>query len=295
MSTNGSTNIIDPNHGFKDLVELTTSEEEKLGFKQKYDKNGIKVWTRVMKGDPLRMIKVTSTIACAPTTVRDTLLDTEYRYKWDDLCKACCTLYRVNDHCTVDYFKMKCPTPLANRDMVLQVSWKQEGDTIWVWQSSFAIKSKPPEKKTVRSYTRLAGYRFQPTADGKYCDYTFISHSNPGGKIPKFLVNYTTSTFAPGFIKTFSKACVEYPQWKAAQTNPEFMPWLNPDQHGFPFYDPVEHGVGTDVNHEILTASSPDAQAVLDDYGGVEGADAEEFADDDSTSVDSGDNSEINR
>lgn len=149
--------------------------------------------------------------------------------------QACSTLYRVKDRCTIDYFKMKCPTPLANRDMVFQVSWKKDGDVIWVWQSSVAVKSMPPEKKTVRAYVRLAGYRFEPTADGKHCNYTFISHSNPGGKIPKFLVNFTTSTFAPGFIKTFVKACVDYPAWKAQQTNPDFMPWLNPNQHDCPF------------------------------------------------------------
>lgn len=58
----------------------------------------------------------------------------------------------------------------------------------------------------------------------------YVSHTDPRGKLPPWLVNKITQIFAPKMVKQLRKAVEGYNNWKVRQTNPDFKPWTYPEQ-----------------------------------------------------------------
>ncbi|VDN50409.1 unnamed protein product [Dracunculus medinensis] len=61
------------------------------------------------------------------------------------------------------------------------------------------------------------------------CQLTCISHPDPKGKLPSWLINRVTKVIGSKMIKKLHKACLNYPIWKA-NNEPEWKPWLYPEQ-----------------------------------------------------------------
>ena len=68
-----------------------------------------------------------------------------------------------------------------------------------------------------------------PTDDGKGCWLGYVTHSNPKGKLPSWVINRLASSYAPRMVKRLHKACLEYPGWKANHS-PGLKYWINPEQ-----------------------------------------------------------------
>jgi hypothetical protein len=64
---------------------------------------------------------------------------------------------------------------------------------------------------------------------GKGCWLGYVTHSNPKGKLPSWVINRLASGYAPRLVKRLHKACLEYPEWKAKHS-PNLKYWINPEQ-----------------------------------------------------------------
>ncbi|NWQ84492.1 STA10 protein, partial [Columbina picui] len=53
------------------------------------------------------------------------------------------------------------------------------------------------------------------------------------GSLPKWVVNKSSQLLAPKAMKKMYKACLKYPEWKAKH-EPQFKPWLYPEQSRLP-------------------------------------------------------------
>nr|CAI5834716.1 unnamed protein product [Callosobruchus analis] len=60
--------------------------------------------------------------------------------------------------------------------------------------------------------------------------YRYISQSDPGGKVPPWLVNRIAHIVAPKIVENVRKAVDGYAEWKKAQPDATFKPWLHPEQ-----------------------------------------------------------------
>uniref|UniRef100_A0A914DRV8 START domain-containing protein n=1 Tax=Acrobeloides nanus TaxID=290746 RepID=A0A914DRV8_9BILA len=61
------------------------------------------------------------------------------------------------------------------------------------------------------------------------CQITYVTHSDPKGKLPLWLVNRITKTVAPKLSRKLHKVCLKYPHWKSEHA-PHWKPWLFPEQ-----------------------------------------------------------------
>lgn len=143
-----------------------------------------------------------------------------------------------------------CPSPMKNRDFVLQSSWLQtKGESIII-NHSVQHQKYPPRKGFVRAVSYLTGkflswflgilsffkndvsflgFLIKPINGQRGCEVGYVTHTNPRGKIPTWLTNKVTSYVAPRMLRKLHKACIHYPQWKQ-QNRPNVKYWLNPEQ-----------------------------------------------------------------
>ncbi|XP_017765979.1 PREDICTED: PCTP-like protein [Eufriesea mexicana] len=124
---------------------------------------------------------------------------------------------------------MACPSPLKNRDFVLQRSWLDTGIEQLILNHSVFHKDYPPRKQFVRATSYLTGYIVRPSRNGDGSELGYVSHTDPHGKLPVWLVNKVTQIFAPRMVKKLHKASIAYPNWKLLN-NPNYKPWHFPEQ-----------------------------------------------------------------
>jgi len=93
----------------------------------------------------------------------------------------------------------------------------------------------PPKKNVVRGISYMTGHIIRPTSS-KSCKFLYVTHSDPNGNLPAWLINTGTKALIPKFIKKMHKACLKYEKWKAKH-NPENKPWVNPELIKIPKID----------------------------------------------------------
>ncbi|XP_071637431.1 START domain-containing protein 10-like [Temnothorax longispinosus] len=136
---------------------------------------------------------------------------------------------RCSHYAPITLGTLACPSPLKNRDFVLQRSWLDTGIEQLILNHSVYHKDYPPRKHFVRATSYLTGYIVRPSRNGDGSELGYVSHTDPHGKLPVWLVNKVTQIFAPKMVKRLHKASVGYPSWKVLN-NPNFKPWHYPEQ-----------------------------------------------------------------
>lgn len=204
-------------------------------FMLKYDKEDIRVWSKVIKNDPLKIVKLRTTLAFTIEQVFDVLCDDSYRLIWDEACIKCESRYKLSNCSTVDYYAMKLPTPLSKRDVTTVRTWRQSSDSICIIGSSIISNMLPTERGFVRANGKLTGYLLERTQSNT-CHFTYLSQFDPCGSIPKLVINYFTSKYMPKLIGVLTSAIDKYPKWKRASSTCDFKPWIHPHQNNLPYW-----------------------------------------------------------
>ncbi|CAH1967421.1 unnamed protein product [Acanthoscelides obtectus] len=127
----------------------------------------------------------------------------------------------------VSYYALSCPPFITNRDFVLQSSWLNKKDEKLILNHSVYHKDYKLKKGYVRAISYITGYVVRRIDGGSFIGY--ISQSDPGGKLSPWIVNRIAHIVAPKIVENVRKAVDGYAEWKKAQPNPTFKPWLNPE------------------------------------------------------------------
>ncbi|XP_027216104.1 START domain-containing protein 10 isoform X1 [Penaeus vannamei] len=203
------------------------------GWSLAYNHPPTKVWTRPTKNSTFQMIKVCTVYTDIDANVLyDVLHDPHYRQMWDKHMIKSVDVGYLNPNNDVSYYAIACPAPLKNRDFVLQRSWLDTGRELYVLNHSVFHHQYPPRKGFVRGLSHLTGYLIRPLPSGG-CSFSYVSHCDPRGKLPPWLVNKLTHVLAPKMVKTLHKACMQYLTWKP-RNNPNYKPWIYPEQISIP-------------------------------------------------------------
>ncbi|KAF8357291.1 hypothetical protein PRIPAC_92286 [Pristionchus pacificus] len=157
----------------------------------------------------------------------DTLHDGDYRGKWDKHMTKSVDIGIINPNNDIGYYAIRSVTPIRPRDFVLQRSWLDAGKEKLLCSHSVCHDDYPPMAGHIRGTTFLSGYLIRE--NGKGCDLTYVTHTDPGGKIPKWLINRVSKVMAPKVLDKLYKAALGYPEWKA-KNRPNWKPWRYPDQ-----------------------------------------------------------------
>jgi hypothetical protein len=219
------------NKDFQALFDLADNDD---GWTQSYNnsKKQVEVWTRNQAGSRIQMIKVRGLFpGISAALLYDVLHDSAYRSQWDSYVletKDICYIDPMNDIC---YYSLKLQPPLRSRDFVLQRSWLFDGNDYVIFNHSINHASCPPKKDMIRAISHLTGFIIRPVKDQEAaCHLTYVSHSDPKGSLPTWLINAIGKSLAPKQLKVLQKACRKYDKWKLKQKNPNFKPWLDPEQ-----------------------------------------------------------------
>ncbi|XP_071561047.1 START domain-containing protein 10-like isoform X1 [Temnothorax nylanderi] len=214
----------------KDFEKLKQLYDDNNNWKLDYNKPDLSVWTKSVPGISFRMVKIRTRFPdISPETLYDVLHDPEYRKVWDTHMIESKDIGFFNPNNDIGYYSMACPSPLKNRDFVLQRSWLDTGIEQLILNHSVYHKDYPPRKHFVRATSYLTGYIVRPSRNGDGSELGYVSHTDPHGKLPVWLVNKVTQIFAPKMVKRLHKASVGYPSWKVLN-NPNFKPWHYPEQ-----------------------------------------------------------------
>ncbi|XP_077984281.1 START domain-containing protein 10-like [Glandiceps talaboti] len=211
---------------FREFIKLA---EDHGGWTQCYSKSGgTTVWTQEGKTSAIKMFKVYRNFPdIQAETMYDVLHDPDYRKHWDKAMVEGKELCMINPNNDIGYYALKCPSPIKNRDFVMQRSWLETSTEYIIFNHSVCHKDLQPKKGFVRADTYITGYLIRPK--GKGCEMTYVSQSDPKGSLPAWLINKVTQLVAPKIMQRVYKACQKYPGWKA-KNNPKYKPWLYPEQ-----------------------------------------------------------------
>lgn len=211
-------------------------------WSNKYDKNDMQVWVEVPSSKTnnphkVHKIKCKMTIKdVSASTMFDVLLDSEYRKLWDSAMLEGYDIARLSDNADVGYYSWCCPSPITNRDVVTLRSWRDTDDEYIIINFSVKHPKHPPCKNFVRAISILTGYLIKPIGPNS-CTFTYLSHADPKGSLPKWVVNTASRALAPKVMKNVHRAGQEYLEWKQKNC-PDFKPWLYPEQNTLPMMDP---------------------------------------------------------
>jgi hypothetical protein len=235
------------------------------GWKQEYNKSSTTVWTKTTDVSDFHMVKVRSVFKdVATTTLYDVLHDPHYRKKWDTSMAEGYELCSLNPTNDIGYYCLRAPKPIKNRDFVIQRSWLETGREFYIVNHSVNHTALPPKKGVIRGISYITGYYLTPLddetpANKPGCIVTYVTQSDPKGKLPVWVVNKLTHMLAPKVMSRLQKACRNYPSWKSqAKHNPNLKPWLFPEQIDLPRLDQAEIA----SMQSVLAAASADETGI---------------------------------
>ncbi|MDP4268160.1 MAG: START domain-containing protein [Bacteroidota bacterium] len=153
------------------------------------DKNGVKVYTRSVKGSQMKEFKGETYVKCTLGSLANLIDDISSYPKWMYNCKSAERIKKISIREGYSYYVNSCPWPLDDRDIVIHYYMKQDPLTKEIVINMIGEKSYIPEKK---NYIRVPNFRgiwqFTPEKNG-LVKVTYQTYSETGGTVPSSLVN----------------------------------------------------------------------------------------------------------
>ncbi|XP_071847090.1 START domain-containing protein 10-like isoform X3 [Apostichopus japonicus] len=221
----------------RDFRRFLDLAEDTEGWQSKYSKNGTKVWVQLPKAgtgnEKSRMLKTVKFMEdVSAATCYDVIHDPHFRQEWDTTMLEGKEVYMLNPNNDISYYAVKCPSPLKNRDFIMQRTWLVTPTEYVIFNHSIYHSEFPPRKGLIRGESMLTGYLMRPKGKTS-CELTYVTQMDPKGTVPMWAVNKVAEYLAPSILKNLHKACQRYPAWKSVN-NPHYKPWLYPEQMNLP-------------------------------------------------------------
>ena len=153
------------------------------------NKNGIKIYTRLMSDGKFKEYKVETVISATPDELIDVLLDVEDYTQWMAFVKEARILESDGKKSFYVYSEVNVPWPFDNRDEVtLTKVHREEGSDVITIDVEIIPDYIPEKKKVVRMPSGKGKWIFTPVGEGK-TELVHCFGGDPGGNIPAWIVN----------------------------------------------------------------------------------------------------------
>ena len=170
---------------------LLTSFNYKKNIKWKLEKNknGIKVYSYIAKGESLKQIKMNTVVTSDLTPLISVLVDVGHYTDWIYNCAESRIIKKVSKTETIYYSVSDAPWPIDNRDMVLINKIYQDEKSKVVYSTTGISSYKVSKKKNMVRIPSMHGkWKFTPLKNGNiYIEY-FLK-IDIGGKVPAWVTN----------------------------------------------------------------------------------------------------------
>ena len=188
----------------------------------KKDVDGVKVYTKSIEGSKIKAFKGTVTLDVKLDTVIAVLKDIDAFPQWiPDLKEA--RQLELKDMEQIHYLHTDAPWPVSDRDGIYQYTYirNKMAEAPHVLVKIISLPDYLPKKDNIVRITDVDGYwKLTPTTNG--VEVVYRIHANPGGGLPKWLVN-SKIVDTPFKSLTNLKERVKEPKYLEAE-----YPYLNP-------------------------------------------------------------------
>lgn len=170
----------------------------------KKEENGIQVYVRPIKNanHNLKELKITKTFRGDLNTIAALLTDVASYPNWVYKCALSKTLREKSAWDIHFYSETELPWPLQNRDVVLHSKMYLDEKGALVSESRSVDGIEKKKKDIIRVPYLHSVWTFEPKGNG-LVKMTYILNSEPGGKIPDWLVNLAIDEGPVQTIKRF--------------------------------------------------------------------------------------------
>jgi len=178
----------------------------------------LKTWTKKTDESPIDLVKMWCEFnGVTGETLYDVLHDADYRSVWDDKMIAGYRIQELDATNEISYYAAKAPPTITNRDFLNMRSWRALTDAgEWIIMNHSELHpDMPPQKSFVRGESILTGYLVRRKEGG--CILNYLTHSDPKGWIPNWVINTLASKYAPKILAKLYEACLAYEAWKEKQ------------------------------------------------------------------------------
>lgn len=165
----------------------SASDAESWRFER--EKDGVKLYTRTVENSEIRAYRAVTTLRGTVAKARALLDDVEGYVRW---IPSLTESRVVSGHGTANrlqYFVLDAPFPVSSRDGIVRFVITEDPKTgVLTVDEKEEPDAQPLRKGHVRIPRLRCTWRFEPRADG-HLDVETTSHTEPGGSLPRWLVN----------------------------------------------------------------------------------------------------------
>ena len=170
---------------------VSSEKQDSWNFIEEED--GIKVYSKDIKGSPLGAFKGETVINAPVKRLFNIISDHKFRGDWVDRLEDIALLQEptIEIPAAIEYFKIDMPWPLDDREFITEsrAVYNLETGAIKTVSKGTTHSSKPPTEGVVRGETKSAHLFLNPLPGNK-THITMDVHADPKGMLPKWVVNF---------------------------------------------------------------------------------------------------------
>lgn len=152
-------------------------------------KTGIKVYTRVVEGSPLKEFKGVAKVDSSLMGIVALIDDRQVGPEWIQDNKLLETVEKPSATEVVSYMVTAAPWPVKDRDATVYSKMTQDLESKEIHIALQAVTDKRPEVKGRVRITELKGFWHLKPIDANSTVVTYQVHANPAGSLPEWLIN----------------------------------------------------------------------------------------------------------
>ena len=174
------------------FVTAQTSDQQKekaYEWQLKRDKDDIQIYTRKVEGSKFKQVKGVMSIPARLSSLVSLVKDNEACPEWAEMCKVSKIHELKSDTDMLIYVLNDIPWPVTDRDVLAQVNWTQDSQSLAVKMTSVATRDILPENKgIIRLVDAKSSWEFIPKESG-VVEIVNMAHIDPNGPTPAWVTN----------------------------------------------------------------------------------------------------------
>lgn len=158
------------------------------GWQLETEKNGIKIYTREVKGSRLKQVKAVTSVTASFETVVFVLTDYANYVKWVNNITESRVIQEQSEAVHFVYTFEDAPWPVQNRYNVSKMTLNRNHDNCTLYFE--AVPDFLEKRSDAIEVERYEGWWKVSSQPEGGCTIEYIIDENPGGYIPTWLINY---------------------------------------------------------------------------------------------------------
>jgi START domain-containing protein len=195
---------------------LLASPDAGPGWVKAAENDGIQVFTRNKPGTEVQEVKAVGTVDAPPESVWKIVRDYPKYTERMPFTEVATVVANEGDGKIIWFYSRIAAPLVSKRDYTLKIldesEWKDGQGFLRTSWSVDPTKGPAPTDGVVRLKTNDGFWMMEPQEGGKKTLVTYYLFTDPGGSLPKWMVNQANRSSVPDVLKALRKYAVVPPQ-----------------------------------------------------------------------------------